>query len=93
MIRSWKNAKTRRVFETARARGFPGLDARRAVEHLDMLEAAGGLDEISPLASVHLHKLKGDRKGQWAISVNGPWRICFRPGKDGFEDVAITDYH
>jgi proteic killer suppression protein len=35
------------------------------------------MDHISPLKSVGLHPLKGNRRGQWAITVNGPWRICF----------------
>jgi RelE-like toxin of type II toxin-antitoxin system HigB len=46
-----------------------------------------------PLRSVGLHALKGDRRGQWAIAVNGPWRICFRfKGGDAYE-VEIVDYH
>ena len=36
------------------------------------------LKDLSPLKSVGLHKLLGDRAGQWAMTVNGPWRICFR---------------
>src|SRR4029450_2965310 len=35
-------------------------------------------EDISPLRSVNLHKLTGDRKGFWAMTINGPWRICFR---------------
>jgi proteic killer suppression protein len=30
------------------------------------------MDHISPLKSVGLHPLKGNRRGQWAITVNGP---------------------
>jgi plasmid maintenance system killer protein len=29
-----------------------------------------------------LHPLKGNRRDHWAITVNEPWRICFR-FKDG----------
>ena len=36
------------------------------------------LSNLSPLKSVGLHKLSGDRADQWAMTVNGPWRICFR---------------
>jgi len=52
-----------------------GLDTESALELLAILNAAERLDHISPLKSVGLHPLKGDRKGQWAITVNGPWRI------------------
>ncbi len=42
---------------------------------------AKSLDDLRPLNSVGLHRLSGDRKGQWAMTINGPWRRCFR-----FED-------
>ncbi|WP_288220940.1 type II toxin-antitoxin system RelE/ParE family toxin [uncultured Adlercreutzia sp.] len=40
-----------------------------------------------------LHALKGDRAGQYAISINDQWRICFRLTSDGVYDVEICDYH
>ena len=92
MIRSWGNSATRRLFETGRSR-IRGLDAEEALELLAILHAAERLNHISPLRSVGLHPLKGDRRGQWAITVNGPWRICFR-FKDGHaHEVEIVDYH
>lgn len=92
MIRSWGSSATRRLFETGKSR-FRSLDVDAALELLAILNAAERLDHISPLKSVGLHPLKGDRKGQWAITVNGPWRICFR-FKDGHaHEVEIVDYH
>jgi toxin HigB-1 len=43
-----------------------------------VLDVAVSLKDISPLRSVGLHKLKHDRAGQWAMTVNDRWRICFR---------------
>jgi proteic killer suppression protein len=40
-----------------------------------------------------LHKLAGARKDQWAVTVNGPWRICFRFKDGDVWDVEIVDYH
>jgi proteic killer suppression protein len=48
---------------------------------------------MSPLRSVGLHKLKGDREGQWAMTVSGPWRICFAFRRGDAYDVEIVDYH
>lgn len=94
MVRSYKNAKTRRVHETGTARGFKGLDGEKAAEVLDILAAADGLDDLPKLASYRLHKLSRDRKGQWSITVNLPWVVCFTPAKGGgWLDVEITDYH
>jgi len=58
-----------------------------------MLNAATSLQDLSPLQSVGLHKLKGDRAGQWAMTVNGRWRICFRFKDADAYDVEIVDYH
>jgi proteic killer suppression protein len=69
------------------------LDCDAAVDLLLALNVAKTLRDLSPLKSVGLHKLKGDRKGQWAMTVNGPWRICFEfHGGDAY-DIEITDYH
>ena len=64
-----------------------------AEELLAILDAATSLKDLSPLKSVGLHKLTGDRKGQWAMTVNGPWRICFKFKKGDAYDVEIVDYH
>ena len=40
-----------------------------------------------------LEALKGDRKGQFSIRINDPWRICFVWNIDGSYEVEIVDYH
>ena len=35
----------------------------------------------------------GDRHGQYSIRINRQWRVCFRWGSQGPEDIEITDYH
>jgi len=37
--------------------------------------------------------LVGKRLGQFSIRLNDQWRICFRWGDRGPEDVEIVDYH
>jgi proteic killer suppression protein len=93
MILSWVDSRTRRFYEQGKISKFHGMDIEAAEDLLAILDAAASLNDISPLKSVGLHKLSGDRAGQWAMTVNGPWRICFR-FKDGDAfDVEITDYH
>ncbi|HSZ75453.1 MAG TPA: type II toxin-antitoxin system RelE/ParE family toxin [Rhizomicrobium sp.] len=65
----------------------------RADKLLAVLDNTRSLAELSPLKSVGLHALKGSRKGQWAITVNGPWRICFRFEDGDAHEVEIVDYH
>jgi proteic killer suppression protein len=93
MIRSWRNSATRRFAEEGKASKFRGLDADAAIELLTALDAATSLKDLSPLKSVGLHKLRGDRQGQCAMIVNGPWRICFEFRKGDAFAVEIVDYH
>ena len=93
MIKSWGNSKSRRFYEQGKATKFRGMDIEAAEDLLASLDAATSLKDLSPLKSVGLHKLTGDRSGQWAMTVNGPWRVCFKfKGGDAY-DVEITDYH
>ena len=92
VIRSWANSATRRFAEDGKSK-FSGMDDGAAIELLAAREAAVSLTELSPLKSVGLHKLSGNRKGQWAMKVSGPWRICFRFSDGDAWDVEIVDYH
>ena len=93
MIRSWANSPSRRFYEDGKTSKFRGLDLDAADDLLAALDAAESIRDLSPLKSVGLHKLSGDRAGQWAMTVNGPWRICFRFKNGDAYDVEITDYH
>lgn len=92
MIRTWGNTSTRRFADTGKSR-YRGMDVEAAHDLLAVLDAATSLQDLSPLKSIGLHKLTGDRKGQWAMTVSGPWRICFRFRDGDAYEVAITNYH
>jgi proteic killer suppression protein len=93
MIRSWRNAATRKVWEGERPNQFRGLDFEAAIDLWLALNVATTLQDLSPLRSVGLHKLKGDRRSQWAMTANARWRICFEFDKGDAHNVEIVDYH
>ncbi len=93
MIKLWATSRSRRFYEEGKISKFRSLNIDAADELLAALDAATSLTDLSPLKSVGLHKLSGDRAGQWAMTVNGPWRICFRFKNGNAYDVEITDYH
>jgi proteic killer suppression protein len=93
MIQSWANSRSRRFYEEGKVSKFRGINVDSAEELLAALDAATSLKDLSPLKSVGLHKLSGDRAGQWAMTVNGPWRICFQFKNGNAYNVEITDYH
>ena len=93
MVRSWRNATSRKVWDGERPNQFRGLDFDAAFDLLLALNVAKSLQDLSPLKSVGLHKLKGGRRNQWAMTVNVRWRICFEFRKGDAFDVEIVDYH
>ena len=93
MIKSWLSRPSQRFYEHSKVSKFRGLDVEAAEELLAAVDAATSLKDLSPLKSVGLHKLTGNRQGQWAMTVNGPWRICFEFRKGDAYDVEIVDYH
>ena len=93
MIRTWRNSASRKVWSGEQPNQFRELDFDAAIDLLLALNIANSLNDLSPLKSVGLHKLKGDRRGQWAMSVNDRWRVCFEFRKGDAYEVEIVDYH
>ncbi|MCY3700287.1 MAG: type II toxin-antitoxin system RelE/ParE family toxin [Gemmatimonadetes bacterium] len=41
-----------------------------------------------------VHRLSGDRRGEWSVSVSGNWRITFEERGGGILDrLNLEDYH
>lgn len=81
------------LYNTGLSKKVPTDVARRAVRRLEYIDLAAIISDLRVPPSNRLHALKGDRAGQYSISVNDQWRICFRFLKGDAYDVEITDYH
>lgn len=68
---------------------------RQAEKRLRILDAAESKNELMILKSNRFEALHGDREGQFSISINMQWRICFtwEDGTSGPLNVEIVDYH
>jgi proteic killer suppression protein len=92
VIRGFKHKGLGRFFETGSKSGIQAQHAERLRLILAQLNAATAPRDLA-LPGLDLHPLKGDRKGVWAVSVSGNWRITFRfVGKDA-DSVGYEDYH
>ncbi len=45
------------------------------------------------LPGLTLHPLAGARKGTWAVSVSGNWRVTFKFVEKDADAVDYEDYH
>lgn len=43
--------------------------------------------------NIRLHKLKGDRKDEWSVTIQLPWAITFKFRNGEFSEVKIENYH
>ncbi len=90
-LRSFADRDTEAVWLDQRVRRFQSIQAQ-AKRRLNVLNAAATLDDLRNNPGARLHRLRGDRAGQWAVAVNDQYRIVF-DWNDGPTNVELTDYH
>jgi proteic killer suppression protein len=93
MIKTFANKETENLFSLGKSRICPTDVAARAIRKLDMIDNAFVLSDLRVPPGNRLHALQGDRAGQYSISVNDKWRICFRFDAGHAYDVEFCDYH
>jgi len=92
VITRFKHRGLERYFVRGSRAGIQVSHAERIRLILGWLHAAEAARDMN-LPGLHLHELKGKRKGTWSVRVSGNWRITFRfDGKDAV-DVDYEDYH
>jgi proteic killer suppression protein len=92
VIRSFRHKGLERFFSKSERRGIDATQAERIRRILDRLDAAVQPEDLN-LPGFGFHGLKGNRKGTYAVSVSGNWRITFRFADGDAVDVNFEDYH
>ncbi len=98
MIKEFGNRIAFDLFQSGKTKKLPGELWKRATYLLDVMDAVNSLDELQRKGfppSLRLHKLKGNRKNEFAIDINklSGWRITFLFKDNDFYDVKIENYH
>ncbi len=92
MIKSYRDKRTKAFANGEHVKAFQGFK-KQGEKRLEILDAADNLNDLAALPSNRFESLTGDRKGQYSISINTQYRICFTWPSDGPEKIEITDYH
>lgn len=93
MIQSFKDARTRQLWETGKHKKVDPRLLKAITKKLQMLDAADALEDLRVPPSNHLEALSGDRDGQHSIRVNLQWRLCFDWTMQGASNVEFCDHH
>jgi len=92
MIVSFQHKGLESFFTRGSYRAIPAQYSSRIERMLDRLDASV-VPEDMDLPGFKFHELKGKRKGIYAVSVSGNWRITFKFDSEGAFDVDLEDYH
>jgi len=95
MIRGFGNKVARDIWEREAAKRLPSSLWIRAKALLTIMHHTNRLEDLKILGqppNVRLHKLKGDRKGTWSVTIELPWCITFEFHGGEFSDVRIENY-
>lgn len=74
-------------------RTLPAQLHQAATDLLDHIDSASSLADFASVPGNRFHKLSGNRAGQYSLSINMQYRICFYWTDQGAIDVEIIDYH
>jgi proteic killer suppression protein len=93
VIKTFADKQTEQFCVTGKSRRVPSDVVRRVLRKLTTIDAAEQVELLRVPPGNRLHALGGDRAGQFSVSVNDQWRICFRFEDGDAYDVEICDYH
>jgi proteic killer suppression protein len=92
VIRSFRNKALQRFFETGAARGLSVANTARISRILRALDNADRPEDMN-LPGLRFHALKGERRGDFAVSASGNWRVTFGWADGAAVHVDLEDYH
>ena len=92
MILRFRHKGLEQLFTTGNASGVSAQQVRKIQLILAQLNVARS-PAMMDAPGLRFHALKGDRKGQFAVSVSGNWRIVFEFDGENATAVDRVDYH
>ncbi len=92
-MKSVRHKGLKRFIEKNDPKGLLAYKVEKIRDIVTALMVAENFDDLPVLPGWRLHKLTGQRKGLWSISISGNWRITFEIKNDEIHDLNIEDYH
>ena len=91
-IKTFRHKGLERFFTTESKAGIQAKHVDRLRLILGRLSVAASPGDMR-LPGLDLHELQGPRKGTWAVTVSGNWRVTFTLKERDVERVDYEDCH
>ncbi len=92
MIESFRHKGLKRLFEKGKSKGVRPDHVEKVENILFVLSRARKPDDMN-LPGFRLHRLKGNLKDFWSVTVRANWRVIFRFKEGDAYNVDLIDYH
>jgi proteic killer suppression protein len=96
MITSLEGKVAKDIWTTNKSKTLPKELWIRAKALMTIMHSTSTLDDLKIKGeppTIRLHKLKGNRKEYWSITIKLPWCITFKFKNGEFSKVKIENYH
>ena len=96
MIKSFSGKVAKDIWQTNQSKSLPREYWVRAKALLTIMHSTSTLDDLriqGEPSDIGLHKLKGDRRTDWSITIKLPWCITFQYTNGEFSDLKIENRH
>jgi len=92
MIRSFADTATEQVFHHRHSLRYAAFE-RVALRKLRQIHRVSRVEDLFEAPANHLEAPKSGREGQWSLSLDGSWRMCFEWRNGDAYEVQIVDCH
>jgi proteic killer suppression protein len=96
MIVSLKGKVAKDIWTTNQSKSLPRELWVRAKALLTIMHSTTTLEDLrigGEPPNIRLHKLRGELRDYWSVTVKLPWCITFKFKNGEFSEVTIENYH
>ena len=92
-VKTFRHRGLKRLAENDDPRRLPSAMVGKLRRVLTVLDHAARPQDMDGMPGWRLHRLSGDLRGFWSVTITGNWRIIFRMQDGDAFDVDLIDYH
>ncbi|CAA6810955.1 MAG: Plasmid maintenance system killer protein [uncultured Sulfurovum sp.] len=89
----FKTKKLQKQYESYReaTKAYGDKVAKKYIQRIGILKSAKSFDDLYQIPSLKFHPLTGNRKGEFAISLTGFYRLIITNDGDQFDIAKIEE--